>query len=215
MLSEQGMVEHSGHGIAVAGTGSVGVRPDVLVARLGAEVTLETMQAALDRCSAAFAALTTALRDAGVADIDLATSGASVRTAYDPHGNAHGWNATQQLTARLRDLSVAGDYISRAIGAAGDAARLHDITFSVDDDADARTEARRRAFADAENKAQLYAELAGRALGPVEAVTENNGGAGGVVSLRKASHHEPLSALPLEAGTLEVTVQVAVRWSFA
>lgn len=200
-------------GIAVGGVGRVSVQPDVLVARLGAEVVAGSVQDALDRCSAALARMAATLREWGVVAADLGTAGASVYGAHDQHGNQRGWSATQQLTAKLRDLGTAGDIVSKAIAAAGDAGRLHSLSFEVADDTVPASEARRRAFADARAKAAQYAELSGRELGAVRAVFERSaggGGAGGVEldgMLRTAS-------MPVEPGSLEVVVAVTVHWDF-
>jgi uncharacterized protein len=200
-------------GVTVTGSGKVPVRPDVLVARLGAEVVAGSVQDALDRCSAALAQMAAALRDAGVADADLGTAGASVYVAHDAQGNPRGWSATQQLTARLRDVGTAGDLISRAIAAAGDAARLHDISFEVADDSAPREEARRLAFADAQAKASLYAQLADRELGAVRAVAEGDLG-GPIRPMAGARLMVAESSMPVEAGSLDVTVSVTVQWDF-
>ncbi len=202
------------NGVTVSGVGRVPVRPDVLVAVLGAEVVAGSVQDAMDRCSAALKATMVALNEWGVAPADLGTSGASVYAAHDQHGNQRGWTATQQVTAKLRDIDTAGDLVSRAIAVAGDAARLHNLSFEVADDTAARTEARRLAFADARAKAALYAELAERELGAVRAVVEIVGG--GHIPGREFDGGMMMAkgSMPVEAGSLEISVGVTVQWDF-
>ena len=202
------------NGVIVSGVGRVPVQPDVLVAVLGAEVVAGSVQDAMDRCSAAVTATIAALNEWGVANADLGTSGASVYAAHDQHGNQRGWTATQQLTAKLRDIDTAGDLVSRALAVAGDAARLHNLAFEVADDTAARTEARRLAFAEARSKAELYAELAGRELGAVRAVTEGVGGGHAPGREFDTSMMMAKGSMPIEAGSLEVTVGVTVQWDF-
>ncbi len=199
-------------GVTVTGLGRVSVRPDLLVARLGAEVTAGSVQAALDACSGAGGAIASAVRAAGVADADLSTSAASVYAAYDDRGQVRGWTASQSLVARLRDLSTAGEVVSAALAAAGDAGRLHDLSLVVDDDRTARGEARRLAFADATASAEIYGELAGRRLGPVRALREvaGQGGGGGGMVMRAFAGDS--GGMPVEAGNQEVTVTVEARW---
>ncbi len=198
-------------GVRVSGFGKVPVRPDVLVARLGAEVVAGSVQDALNRCSAALAAMAAALREWGVADADLGTAGASVYAAHDNQGNQRGWTATQQLTAKLRDVATAGDRVTAALAAAGDAARLHDLSFEVADDTAPRAEARRLAFADARAKAEQYAELSGRELGVVRAVAEIVGSVG---SAREFDGAFRAASMPVEAGSLDIGVTVTVHWDF-
>jgi len=202
-------------GVLVVGVGRVAVRPDALLARLGAEVTAQSVAVALDGSSRAVAALTAALRTAGVGDADLQTAGASVHAAYDATGHPRGWSATEQLTARLRDLGSAGSQLSAALGAAGDAGRLHDLRLVVADPATlsgAAAQARREAWADALATATQHAELAGRALGPVRSVREAGPQTSGGGGLETAALRSP--ALPVEAGEHEVQVGVEVRWAF-
>lgn len=203
-------------GVVVVGIGRAAVRPDALVARLGAEVTAQSVAAALDRCGTAVAAVTAALKAAGVADTDLQTAGASVHAAYDGAGHPRGWSAIEQLTARLRDLDRAGSQLSGALGIVGDAARLHDVRLTVADRGTltaAAVEARRQAWADAVATATQHAELAGRPLGDVRSVREVPpghqpfGGGAEVMSVRSA-------AMPVEAGEHEVQVDIEVRWAF-
>lgn len=209
--------QDTGDGVVVVGVGRTAVRPDALLARLGAEVTAQSVAVALDRCGVAVAAVTAALKAVGVADTDLQTAGASVHAAYDAAGHPRGWSATEQLTARLRDLDRAGSQLSGALGVVGDAARLHDLRLTVADRetlAAAAAQARRQAWADAVATATQHAELAGRPLGGVRSVREVPPG------------HQPLgrggpegralrsAALPVEAGEHEVEVDIEVRWAF-
>jgi uncharacterized protein len=193
-------------GVTVTGTGRVPVRPDLVSAQLGAEVTGPSVQAALDRCSAALAAMAGVLRAEGVAGADLGTAGAAVHTAYDGTGNSRGWTASQQLTARLPDIAGAGGLISAALAAGGDAARLHGVSLGAADDSAARAQARELAFAGARSAAALYARLAGRELGAVRAVSEPTPDPGGRAYSR--------ADLTVEPGTLDITVAVTVQWDF-
>jgi uncharacterized protein YggE len=184
----------------------VPVSPDLVLAQLGAEVTAPSVRAALERCSVALAAMAAELRSRGVAGDDLATAGASVYAAHDHTGSARGWTAAQQLTARLHDPSQAGELISAALSAAGDAARMHGVSLAVADDSPARARARDLAFADAQAVAAQYARLAGRELGAVRAVRECAAEPGGRAYAK--------AAMTVEPGSLDVTISVIAEWDF-
>ncbi|MGH3714251.1 MAG: SIMPL domain-containing protein [Micromonosporaceae bacterium] len=200
-------------GVLVTGTGRVSLPPDVLLVRFGAEVTGTGVQQALDSCSQAMAAMVGTLREAGTAEADRQTSGASLHQAHDNQGRPRGWTATQELTARLRDLGSAGDLITATIAAGGDAARLRTVSFDIDQASEpyraARVEARRRAFGDAQATAEQYASLAGRRLGVVLSVQEGHGGYSPPQPMRASFAME---AMPAEGGELDVTTMVEVRW---
>lgn len=200
-------------GIAVSGVGQVSQQPDILLARLGTEVVASSVESALERCSAHMAKMVKTLRAAGIAAEDMATAGASVRNAYN-EGKAQGWAATQTLTVRFRDFDQAGELVSKTLGSAGNAARLHHLAFEADDDSAAKTQARQLAFADARAKAELYAELVGRELGPVSRLVENDT-ASGAVPMRKMAYSGGRGAsMPVEPGSLDIEIRIDVNWDF-
>ncbi|MGH3655574.1 MAG: SIMPL domain-containing protein [Micromonosporaceae bacterium] len=202
-------------GVLVTGTGRVVLDPDVLLVQVGAEAAGAGVSEALNRCSAALAAMTAQLRRDGVGDPDLQTTGASVHQAYHHDGQPRGWSASQQLTVRLRDLSGAGELLTAVLDAGGDAARLHAVRYDIDRSGDryaqARTEARARAYADALAAAQQYAALADRRLGVVISVREGDGGYSPPSPLPQP-RFAAAEAMPVESGELDVMTTVEVRW---
>jgi uncharacterized protein YggE len=112
------------------------------------------------------------LHAAGVADADIQTSDLSVQPVFDDHDRITGYEATNTVTARIRDLSRAGGIVDAAADQAGNAIRVQGITFSIDDDSNllaaARTEATKRARAQAEQLA-AGAEVE---VGPVRSISE-------------------------------------------
>jgi hypothetical protein len=202
-------------GITVAGTGRMPVPPDLLMVWFGAEVTEPAVSDAVRHCADAAAAMVKVLREAGVAERDAQTAGASLYQAHDPAGQPRGWTATQDVAARLRDLERAGDLVNTVLEAAGPRARLRSLRFDVDTSGEryltARTEARRRAFVDAEAAARQYAGLAGRRLGVVMAVREGDAGYPPPSPVRNMAFASA-QGTPVEQGELDVTTTVEVRW---
>jgi uncharacterized protein YggE len=198
-------------GITVVGAGTASAVPDVLVLDVGAEVRHRDVSAALGQASAALSAMTARLRAGGVPEEDLRTAGASLWSQTDENGRLTGHVASQQLTAKLRDLSGAGDLVVQVIAAGGDAARLHGLSFALDDNTELLVQARERAFADARARAEQYAALAGRALGPVRRVSESTG-TDRPLSLMKFAAAD---SMPVQAGTQEIAASVEVEWTFA
>lgn len=203
-------------GVLVTGTGRIALPPDVLLVRFGAEVTGVGVQEALDGCTRAMSAMNATLREAGTADADRQTAGANLYQAHDQHGQPRGWTASQDLTARLRDLARAGDLITATIGAGGDAARLRNVSFDIDQSSEAyrtaRVQARRLAFEDARTTAEQYASLAGRRLGVVISVIEGHGGYSPITPMREARMAAAMDSMSVEGGELEVRTMVEVRW---
>ncbi len=142
---------------------------------MAVQVTRAEVSTALSGSTAAATALLDALRRHGVVPEDLQTSGLSVQPDYDYSGNApvvRGYQASEQVSVRLRDLATAGEALSAAVTAAGDAARINGAWLEISDDRALLSAARDAAFADARAKAEQYARAAGVELGDVRRIVE-------------------------------------------
>jgi uncharacterized protein YggE len=211
--------------VLVSGTGDVSGTPDTLTADFAAEADGSTVGEAVDRADFAAeadgstvgeavdraTAAATRMRDAlvraGIATADLQTSAFSVGSKVDDHQAITGYTATEGLTAKIRELPRAGQVMSAAIAAGGDAARLNGVSFAIDNDAALLAKARRGAFADARRKAELYAHEAGRPLGRVLDVSETTPGYGGPAPVAMDSRFS------IEPGRQRLTVTVTVQWA--
>ncbi|MEU4693833.1 SIMPL domain-containing protein [Actinoplanes sp. NPDC023714] len=199
--------------VVVTGTGEVSGVPDVLTANFGVETTAGAVTEALDRANAAATRVRDALIKAGVAKADLQTSDVTISTRRNDKDKIIGYAVSQGLTAKIRNLSTAGRSITTAVTAGGDAARLNGVTFAIDDDTALLAEARRKAFADARAKAELYARESGRSLSRVVKVTE------ATPSYQPFKSYDSLaaaadSATPIEPGRQQLSVTVTVEWAF-
>jgi uncharacterized protein YggE len=205
-------------GISVTGVGEVSGTPDVLRLDMSAEARASSVDAALNKASAAMRDVIRALRDGGVAAKDVRTAGLSVNPDYTYDGNQQritGYIATESLSATLRDLDKAGQVVKRAVSAGGDTARVDGLQLDLEGDSDLLVQARKQAFAEAKAKAETYAEAAGRGLGAVSSVTEQvNGSSPEPLSYRDMAA-TAAKAVPIEAGSQKVSVSVKVVWSFS
>jgi uncharacterized protein YggE len=205
-------------GVLVSGTGEVMGRPDTLVAQFGAEATAGSVDEALARADRAIGRITDVLTKGGVDDADLQTAGLDIYPQYSGDGRqVTGYQAQQQLTVTFRDVDAAGRLVGRAVSAGGDAARLSGLSFRVDDDSALLADARRKAFDDAKDKAQLYGDAAGRGLGRVVSVTETVTGTDNPyptdMYLARADAAGARD-VNLQPGQQQLSVTVTVEWSF-
>ncbi|MCB2176830.1 MAG: SIMPL domain-containing protein [Actinomycetales bacterium] len=201
-------------GVTTTGTGRVAVQPDVVVARLAAQVTGPQAAAAHHAAARASRGMVDALRARGVARTDLRTStsswtdrGEEVTEGRRSVTRLPRTTVTMVVEARLRDLADAGEAIDAALVAGGEPARVESTSWQVSDPGAARVEARAAAFADAVGAARQLAELAGRPLGPVFEVSEAGPAGPGPVRARAMS----AASVPLEGGEQEVVVELVVR----
>ncbi len=200
-------------GVLVSGTGEVLAVPDTLRAVLGVRVRAGDVGEALGGANAAMTRMRNVLVREGVAPADLQTSQVDIESVQNDAGQVTGYTVSESLTAKIRSIPRAGTILAAAVAAGGNAARLSGVSFVVERNDALLAEARRKAFADARAKAELYADEADRSLGDAAYITETAPGdtplAQGQAVLADAA-----PAVPIEPGRQPVAVTVTIRWSF-
>ena len=203
-------------GVLVSGTGFVMGRPDVLTVQLGVETRGPTVDKALDLANQAQSRLHDAFTKGGVSERDLQTSGLSIYPQYAKDGRRiSGYQVSEQLSVKLRDLARAGALISGAANAGGDATRISGLSFDIEDDSALLAQARRKAFDEAKAKAELYAQASGRGLGRVVSVNESVAAPDFARSASAYSADAAARKVPILPGEQRLSVTVSVEWAFS
>jgi uncharacterized protein YggE len=212
-------VPQSTNGIVVDGLGKASGTPDVMRVVLGVTVTRADVSAALSAANHRQASLIAALKKDGVAGKDLQTSDVSVSPSYNNRGRPNGYQVSETLTAKLRNLTKAGRSISDAVAAGGNESTVQGVSFDLEDNAALLMQARDAAFKDAEAKAERYAQLSHRTLGAVQLVAETSSPiAQPYKGLYDATAGEALrmaAPVPVQPGTSDLSVTVTVRWALS
>ena len=86
-----------------------------------------------------------------------------------------GYQVTNQLTVKLRDLDGIGELIDQVTEAGGDLIRFQGINFTIDDTKELQDQARTAAIEDLKAKANQVAALSGVKLGALINITETGG----------------------------------------
>ena len=97
------------------------------------------------------------------------------------------------------------------VSAGGDATRINSVSYSIADDSQLVKDARARAFQDAKNRAEQYAQLSGLKLGKVISISEASGGASTDAS-GTATRGRQSESVPLEPGQQTVSFSVTAVW---
>jgi uncharacterized protein len=204
--------------VSVSGHGEVNVPPDTASVNIGVDVIKPTLDEAQDEATAQATAVIDALKDAGVADEDIQTDYYSVNILRDYSENADptlitGFEIINQLRITVRDTDTLGDLLDAAVNAGAN--NIYGVTFYVEDQTAAASEARVEAVDDARVKAEELAQAAGMTLGPVVAISEGvapfvspvygMARGGGDMAMEQA-------AVPVEAGSTTVSVDVSVTY---
>ena len=202
-------------GVVVSGLGKVTGTPDVLRVQLGVEIRRADVSSALRDATKVQSRVRAAVRRDGVDPKDMQTADVSLYPSYSNKGVPNGYTVNQSLTVKLRNLSRAGSTIGDAVEAGGNAALVQGVSFALEDNAALLEKARDAAYGDAKKKAQRYADLSGRSLGPVELVSEQvPEGAQPMKYAGDAMAAAPMaSSVAIDVGQSQVSVSVTVRWS--
>ena len=205
------MAEAAGS-VTVRGVGVARRRPDVLRVDVAVEAQGGSVDEAMGGVEGPMQAVLAALRAAGVAGADMATTSLSLRAVHDRHGRlVTGYQAATGVAATIRDVASAGAVLAEVARAGGDATRLSGLRFDVSDDADLLAQARAEAMADARRRAEVYAGAVGCALGEVRRISETDEPA--VPRAARMMAVAESGPVPLEGGEHEVTAAVSVEWA--
>ena len=200
--------------ITVTALGSAEGSPDSLVLSLGVEVFGATTGEALANLAAKAGTLTTFLREYGIADADVQTTGL---WAYPTYGNysgvgtpaINGYQASETFSVQVDDLAAAGPLLDGATFAITDALRLQGMAWEMNDDDALIHDARTDAIDRAERQAKDLADTAGLTLGEIVAVDE------APASDQMLYASMSAEGIPFNQGSLTRFVLVTVTYSVA
>ncbi len=197
--------------LTVTGEGAVAGRPDMATITLGVTTEAATAAEAMAGNSEKLGRVLQRLKEAGLEDRDLQTSGLSLNPNWtqSPEGEAPriaGYVASNMLTVRVRALDRLGAVLDQAVQ--DGANTLQGVSFGLVDPQPAMDEARRKAVARAQARARLLTEAAGVQLGPILEIREGGDGYQPPMPMyREAAMDAPV---PVAEGEIETTAQVTL-----
>ena len=205
-------------GIWVTGQGKVTTVPDIATLRLGIEAQEASVAEAQVRADGAMGRVMTALTENGVAEKDVQTQYFSIRriTKWDrvkEEETVVGYRVTNMVTAKIRDIDKAGAIIDAVAEAGGDLTRIDSIGFSVDDPSAYYEEARQKAMAEAKDKAEQLAELAGITLGKPTYISEGIQIPPIIYPREVYVEEAPAPVTPISPGEIEISLTVQVAYA--
>jgi len=161
--------------ISVTGEGKVSGKPDIGKVNLSVVSDAKTVAIAQKDNTDKMNKIIQSMKDLGVKEEDLKTTNYSVSPNYqyfEGKSEIIGYQISQTLEVRIRDLEKVGDILTQA--ATAGANQVGSLYFTFDDSEKLNTEARRKAIANAKVKAQTLAGALGVSLGEVVSFSENS-----------------------------------------
>jgi hypothetical protein len=205
-------------GLIVSGEGRASAAPDVAVLGLGVSAKASTVGAANSQAQQAMTALLDSLEANGVQEKDIQTTSFAIQPEYDYRNDEQvltGYRVSHMLQVKVRDIDRAGEVIDDAVQAGGDLLQVQSISFIIDDTTALSSQARQKAMADAQAKAEELASLAGVTLGDPTYITESTSTPySQPYEYRLTSDSaEAAPATEISLGELEVVVYVNITYA--
>ncbi|NTV65092.1 MAG: SIMPL domain-containing protein, partial [Oscillochloris sp.] len=160
--------------VTVVGSGEVKLAPDAANVQIGVETTAPTTQEALAQNSTQAGAIIEQIKNLGVAEKDIQTSGFTIYPTYSDDGRqVTGYTVSNQVSVTIRDLAQAGSLLDQVVQAGAN--RVYGVSFMLADPAAALAQARDAAVANARARAEQLAKGSGASVGQVLVISENIG----------------------------------------
>lgn len=201
--------------ISVSGEGTAAAVPDMATITLGVSAQNASAAEAMEEASASISDILARLDGLGLQPRDIQTSDLSLTPLWSNRASGsasppriEGFEASNRLTLRVRDLDTLGAVLEAAIS--DGANRLGGLSFGLRDPGPVLDAARRNAVADARRRAEVYAQAAGLTLGPVISMSE-----GGASAPRPQLAMEMARAadVPIAAGETAIRAQINVVYA--
>ncbi len=199
--------------ITATGSGQAEGTPDLLTVSLGVQSSGASAQATLASNNTEAQAVIAKLEADGVAAKDIQTTQLSVNPQFGDNGRqVTGYQASDIVTVKIRQLGQAGRIIDDAAAASGQDARIDGLSYSVQDPGPLEAAARADGVAQATTEAKAMAGAAGVTLGRVVQVTDASSPQvmPYAPSYSAAAGSVGAPPVPVQAGSEDVTAQVTV-----
>lgn len=164
----------NGTRLDIVAQGSVKRVPDIAIISAGVLTTARDAKSAMAANATAMARVLAALRSAGVAERDMATAQIGLSPQYRYADNqapmVTGYQATNSVTVRFRDIAKSGAILDALVAAGSN--QISGPTLTIDKPETAMDEARTDAIKIARARADLYAKAAGLTVKRIVAISE-------------------------------------------
>jgi len=167
----------TGTRLDISATGEVTRVPDLAIISAGVQTLQPTATGAIEENATRMERVRAALKRAGIADKDIQTSSINLNPEYVYENNRPprltGYRATNTVNVKFRDLKRTGAILDALV--AEGANQINGPNLTIDKPDEAYDEARIKAIAAGQARAQLYAQALGKRVVRILSVSESGG----------------------------------------
>ena len=195
----------------MVGAGKVQGTPDTLTANVSIEFIAPDVTSAMNQTSERQQAVINALVGSGMDRKDISTTQVSLQPQYAARQHPRHHRLPGEQLDRRQDPAAdsASQALALIVSTGGDATRINSVNYSIEDDSQLVKDARARAFEDAKDRAEQYAELSGLTWARSSRSRRRAPDAADAAARCRARRWQ---AVPLEPGQQTVGFSVTVVW---
>lgn len=211
------MAPVAGPVVSLSVTESVDSAPDMATVGTGVQTRALTAKDAMAANAAAMDRLVAAILKAGIDRKDVQTSGINLNPQYDYSNRTDGegpkflgYEASNQLTVKIRKIDNAGDVVDRMVQAG--ATNVNGPSFGIADDTALLKQAREKAIRTAQDRAMFYAQAAGYRSVRLFSISENGDMPRPVPMPMMARADSAAAKTRIEPGQLSTSVTLSFQY---
>jgi len=204
---------------SITGSGTVYAKADIANIEVGLKTgAKKTAAEATTESTNKMNEIVNELKQLGIDEKDIKTSNYNLSPVYnytnDKGQELVGYEVTQSLTVKIRDLAKIGDVISKTTGKGAN--QIGNINFTIDDEFALKNQARELAIQKAKEKAVLIANQSGMKLGKVKSVMENSDYNPPIMysyanaKMESSTGADAIAAPSIQSGQNEIKVEVTL-----
>ncbi|MGA9659521.1 MAG: SIMPL domain-containing protein [Asticcacaulis sp.] len=209
-----GMMMPAPSTLNLSAAGQISATPDMATINFAVVTQGATASEAMKANNVRMNTVMSALKSAGIAAKDIQTSSLNLNPQYDyKDGQAPkltGYQAQNQITVRVNDLSQTGPVIDTVIKAGIN--QIDSINFGLKNDDALKDQARQAAIATLTKRANLYAAAAGMKVKRIINITESNSDYQPPRPMMMMKAERADSSTPVSDGELQLSVNVTAEF---
>jgi len=199
------------HTVTTTGVGTASAVPDAVALTVAVQQRADSVGDALAGCASAVEVLVATARRFTAED-QVATRGFDVDRWHDRSGQPTGYVATHTLAVLCPGFDQAGDLLTALADEVGDRFAVHGVRPTLTETAALESRAREGAFAQARDKADELAALAGQRVVEAVRVVEGRDGDVPYDGRMELLSAQTAGGTSFEPGTAAVSAAVTVTW---
>lgn len=205
----------AGTRLDISATGEVTRVPDLAIISAGVQTLQPTATAAIDENATRMERVRAALKRAGIADRDIQTSSINLNPEYRYAENQPpvltGYRASNTVNVKFRDLKRSGAILDALVREGAN--QLNGPSLTIDQPEAAYDEARVKAIAVGQRRAELYARALGKRVVRILSISESGASFPGPMPVAYARDSAmSVAKTEISPGTQELQVNVSMSF---